>query len=157
MADLVNRCRAFDFDGPVTVDMIRVEWSDPRIRLDRDTFVAINADGEYVAVAEVWFNDPDTDDTVATRHLGFALDPEHRESHSDLIDHLVEQALQHAHNHPFRFPEKRYVLRAWASPNDVWKQNKILSLGFQLHQIGYTMVREGLDDLPSVPEIRRYR
>src|SRR5688572_5820502 len=84
MADLVNRSRAFDFDGPVTVDMIRVEWSDPRLKLDRDTFVAVNVEGEYVAVAEVWFNDPDDDDEVVTRHLGFAMDPEYREIHSDV-------------------------------------------------------------------------
>lgn len=153
MADLVNRCRAFDFDGPVTVDMIRDEWSDPRLKLDRDTFVALNAEGEYVAVAEVWFNDPDNDDEVVTRHIGFAMDPAYREIHPDLIDHLLEQAVHHAHTHPFRRPEQKYVLRAWASATDEWKQSKITGLGFHLHHIGYTMVREALDDLPPLPDI----
>lgn len=153
MADLVNRCRAFDFDGPVTVDMIRDEWSDPRLKLDRDTFVAINAEGEYIAVAEVWFNDPDNDDEVVTRHIGFAMDPAYRDDHPELIDYLLEQAVHHAQHHPFRRPENKYVLRAWASANDPWKQNKIMGMGFQLHHIGYTMVREELEMLPAFSDI----
>jgi ribosomal protein S18 acetylase RimI-like enzyme len=157
MADLVNRCRAFDFDGPVTVDMIRDEWSDPRLKLDRDTFVAINNEGEYVAVAEVWFNDPDNDDEVITRHIGFAMDPAYRDNHPDLVDHLLEQAMYHAQNHPFRRPTSTYVLRAWASANDPWKQSKIVGLGFHLSHIGYTMVREGLETLPPLPEIPNVR
>jgi mycothiol synthase len=157
MADLVNRCRAFDFDGPVTIDMIRDEWSDPRLKLDRDTFVAINDDGDYIAVAEVWFNDPDNNEAVITRHLGFAMDPAYRESHPDVIDRLLQQALQHAQTHPFRHPEQKYVLRAWASANDTWKQNKILGLDFYLHHIGYTMVREGLESLPPLPDVPNVR
>src|SRR5690349_3843564 len=74
MADLVNRCRTFDFEGPVTVDMIRDEWGDTRLSLERATFVALNANGDYIAVAEVWFNDPDNSDAVVTRHIGFAMD-----------------------------------------------------------------------------------
>ncbi len=153
MAYLVNRCRTFDFDGPVTVDMIRDEWGDARLRLDRDTFVALNANGDYIAVAEVWFNDPDNDDSVTTRHIGFAMDPHYRETHPHLIDYLLEQALHHARTFPLRRPTSDYVLRAWASANDTWKQEKIAGLGFMLDHIGYTMVREQLDDLPPVPTV----
>lgn len=157
MAALVNLCRASERDGIVTIDMIRDEWRDSRLNLDRDTWVAVNEQGDYIAVAEVWFNDPDDDEAVVTRHVGFAMHPTYRESHTDLMEQMLDEALRHAITRPFSQPHQQYVLRAWASAFDTWKHEMALAHGFRHAHIGYTMIHDRLATLPAVTPVRGIR
>ena len=153
MAALMNVCRTSEWDGKVTVDMIRNEWQDTRLNLDLDTWVAINQADDYIAVAEVWFDDPDNDESVITRHVGFNMHPAYRESNGDLMDQMLEEAMDHAVGRPLDQLNQNYVLRAWASAHDKWKHKILTSHGFEHSHCGYTMIYEDLADLPSVSSI----
>lgn len=157
MTDLVNACRANDMEGLVTVGMIQDEWLDPRLQLDRDTWVVVDEEGTYIAAAEVWFNDPDNDDAVITRHIGLAMRPEYRDRYPELAEDIFNRALQHAITKPFAHPEQDYVLRIWAAAKDQWKHDFALRHGFSLVHIGYTMSCDGLDELPPLPGVEGIR
>ena len=150
---LMNAVDGTTLNDIVTVDMIRDEWHNSRLVLERDTWVALNEAGDYIATAEVWFDDPDNDQSVITRHIGFNMHPDYREEFHDLMEELLEKALRHASSHPFSHNNKGYILRAWASAHDKWREQVILSHGFKLVHIGYTMIHEQLDSLPPVPSI----
>lgn len=156
-AALANACRTSEKDPIVTIDMIRREWEDSRLRLERDTWVALNKEGEYISVAEVWFDDPDNDEAVVTRHIGFEMHPAYRRPHSDLMDQLLQQALQHASTRPFSYSNQGYMLRIWASATDSWKHEVALKHGFELSHIGYTMIHDELDSLPTPSDIANIR
>ncbi|MGB0383860.1 MAG: GNAT family N-acetyltransferase [Ardenticatenaceae bacterium] len=156
-AALVNACRTTDWDDFVTVDMIHNEWHDSRLNLDRDTWVAVNKDGDYISVAEVWFDDPDNDEAVITRHVGFDMHPDYREKHSDLTDELLKRALKHARSRPFARSDKGYVLRAWAPAKDAWKHDVALKHGFKHAHVGYTMIKDDLQDLPPISSVEGIR
>lgn len=156
-AALANACRTSEKDPIVTIDMIRLEWEDSRLRLNSDTWVALNKEGEYISVAEVWFDDPDNNEAVITRHIGFEMHPAYRQSHRDVMDQLLHQALQHASARPFSCSNQGYVLRIWASATDSWKHEVTLKHGFELSHIGYTMVHNQLDSLPTAPDIPHIR
>ena len=121
-AALANACRTSEKDPIVTIDMIRREWEDSRLRLESDTWVALNKEGDYISVAEVWFDDPDNDEAVITRHIGFEMHPAYRQQHGDLMDKLLHEAIQHASTRPFSYSNQGYVLRIWASATDSWKR-----------------------------------
>ncbi|MCB0078688.1 MAG: GNAT family N-acetyltransferase [Anaerolineales bacterium] len=164
MAALVNASLADEHSLTVTEDMIHEEWTDPRLALDNDTWVAVAADGRYIAAVEVWFEGdvPPSDDGPVTRHIGFTVHPDYRESHHALFTELLERGLQHALERPFVDPTRPAVLRAWASAHDAWKQGWIARYGFQYVGCGFTMIHDQLDDLPPLPavphvEIRRWQ
>lgn len=153
MTDLILAGGASDAEATVTVDLIREEWADNRLDLERDTWVAVDQDGEYVAAVEVWLEEPDSDQEIVTRHIGFTIRPEIREQKPDLMRTLFDRALRHATSYPPRYRDRVYTLRAWAAANDGWKQEWILSYGFEPVHSSYIMVHDGLDRLPAVPGI----
>ncbi len=152
MATLVNLCRAEHDDILVTADLIREEWDDPRLELDRDTRVALNAAEEYIAVAEVWFEHSDAAGE-AIRHIGFTMHPAYREAHADLMQRLFDSAIEHAMSHPQSGAGGDFHLRTWASANDVWKRKWVLDHGFDYVHCGLTMLYAPLDELPPVPAL----
>lgn len=157
MVALVNEGRDGLWETLVTIDMIRDEWSDPRLDLAHDTWVATSEAGEYIAVAEVWFEDnPPAEDRVY-RHIGFTMHPSYRESQRELMEHLFTTALDHALARPLVDPSKQYYLKAWASANDEWKHAWLLQHGFEQIHIGCTMLRDKLDPLPGVPPLQGVR
>ena len=156
-AALANACRTSEKDPIVTIDMIRREWEDSRLRLESDTWVALNKEGDYISVAEVWFDDPDNNETVITRHIGFEMHPAYRQQHGDLMDKLLHEALQHASARPFSNSNQGYMLRVWASATNPWKHEVALKHGFEHTHIGYTMIHERLDELPAVADIPQIR
>lgn len=147
MAELVNSSRTKEGQAPVTVDMIREEWSDPRFDLERDSWVAVDGEGRYVAAAEVWFEQPDEE--IRTRHIGFTIRPEYRDSAAPLLEELVERAIAHASSYNID-GEQSYRLRAWASANDEWKQQWSLEHGFRYAHCAYSLVHDTLDTLPPI-------
>jgi ribosomal protein S18 acetylase RimI-like enzyme len=153
MAELVNMSRLGEADVVVTVNMIRDEWADPRLTLDQDTWAAVDAEGQYLAVAEVWFGEADYDSDLVLRHVGFSIRPELRDSHRELMEELFSLAMQHAMTRPFSHPDKEYALRAWSSALDPWKNQWLVDHGFQLVHIGYTMIYDNLDELPQVAPV----
>ena len=156
-AALANACRTNEMDRIITVDMIRQEWQDSRLRLENDTWVAVNKDGDYISVAEVWFNDPDNDESVITRHIGFEMHPAYRAQHGYLMDQLLSYALKHASSRPFTHSDQGYVLRVWASADNSWKHDVALRHGFEHVHIGYTMINDQLDDLAPLSPIENIR
>lgn len=153
MAALVNATRTGEAEVPVTVDMIRDEWEDPRLRLEEDTWAAIDTGGNYVAVAEVWLGEADFESEQILRHIGFTMLPELRESHRELMEEIFGRAVDHAVNRPFAHPDKPYALRAWASALDGWKNQWLAEHGFELTHLGYTMVHDDLANLPAIPQV----
>ena len=156
-AALANACRTSKKDPIVTIDMIRQEWEDSRLRLESDTWVALNKEGHYICVAEVWFDDPDNDEAVRTRHIGFEMHPAYQREHGDLMDKLLYEAIQHASTRPFSHSNQGYVLRIWASATNPWKHEVALKHGFEHTHIGYTMIHEQLDELPPVADMPNIR
>lgn len=150
---LMNAVGATTLNDIVTVDMIHDEWSNSRLVLERDTWVALNEAGDYIATAEVWFDDPDNDKSVITRHIGFNMHPDYRKKHNNLMEELLKNALRHASHYPFAHHDKGYILRAWASAHDKWREQVILNHHFKLVHIGYTMIHNQLDNLPPIPSI----
>ncbi|MBA3530912.1 MAG: GNAT family N-acetyltransferase [Ardenticatenales bacterium] len=148
MVDLVNAGRDGVWETLVTVDMIRDEWGDARLDLAHDTWAAVNENGDYIAVAEVWFEGPTSEGESVTRHIGFTLHPDHREGHTDLLEHLFSLALERARSRPHDEPGKKYYLRAWAAANDAWKHDWIRARGFEHVHIGCTMICDALETLP---------
>ncbi|MDQ4075207.1 MAG: hypothetical protein M3220_03055 [Chloroflexota bacterium] len=157
MANLVNVSDAEEEGITVTADLIRDEWSDPRLNLARDTWVAVNEAGEYIAVAEVWFEEEDEEDEESTiRHIGFTMHPDYRESHADLMEHLYSLAVERARSHPMDL-DKEYYLRAWASANDAWKREWLLDHGFEYVHCGFTLLYDNLANLPAIPNVHGAR
>lgn len=150
---LMNAVGATTLNDIVTVDMVHDEWYNSRLVLERDTWVALNEAGDYIATAEVWFDDPDNDESVITRHIGFNMHPDYREEYHELMEELLEKTLRHASHHPLSHPDKGYILRTWASAHDKWREQVILSHDFKLVHIGYTMSHEELENLPPVASI----
>lgn len=156
MAALVNASRADEHSMPVTEDMIHEEWADPRLTLENDTWVAVAPDGSYIAAVEVWFEGHSTPEDGApyTRHIGFTVHPDYRESHQELFAELFEQGLHHAIERAASDRARPVVLRAWASANDAWKQAWISRYDFQYVGCGFTMIHDQLEDLPELPAVQ---
>lgn len=157
MADLVNASRTSEEEVGVTDEMIHDEWTDPRLDLDHDTWVAVDETGRYLAAAEVWFGEPDYDRDIVIRHIGFTMLPDLYPIGADLMGSLFEQAIARGTNRPFAHPDKPYALRAWASALDEWKNQWLQRHGFRLTHVGYTMVYDDPATLPPVPAVAGVR
>jgi len=74
IADLINTCQAaYDLENRTTATQLREEFADPTFDIDQDLRLWQDADGNLVAIADLWRQPPAA---ALNSYLGFSMHPE---------------------------------------------------------------------------------